>query len=72
MTATQQDIKEFTERYEKQVDKTHKEMIKLTWFMRGGVTLSEIYEMPVSHIEYINDTIKDNFEMSKKSGTPIL
>lgn len=72
MTATQQDIKEFTERYEKQVDKTHKEMIKLTWFMRGGVTLSEIYEMPVNHIEYINDAIKDNFEMSKKAGTPII
>lgn len=40
--------------------------------MRGGVTLSEIYEMPANHLQYINDTIKDNFEMSKKSGTPIL
>lgn len=40
--------------------------------MRGGVSISELHEMPVSHIEHINEVIKDNFEMSKKAKTPII
>lgn len=40
--------------------------------MRGGITISELYEMPVSHIKHINAVVEDNFEMSKKAGTPIL
>jgi|TARA_Y100000022_G_C12996167_1_gene260156 hypothetical protein len=40
--------------------------------MRGGVSISELHEMPVTHIKHLNDIIDQNFEMSKKAGTPIL
>jgi len=40
--------------------------------MRGGVSISELHEMPVNHIKHLNDIIDQNFEMSKKAGTPIL
>ena len=40
--------------------------------MRGGVSISEIHEMPVNHIKYINSVIDDNFELSKTAGTPII
>jgi|TARA_A200000159_G_scaffold164572_1_gene194874 hypothetical protein len=40
--------------------------------MRGGVSISELHEMPVGHIKHLNEIIDQNFEMSKKAGTPIL
>jgi len=40
--------------------------------MRGGVSISEIYDMPITHIEHIHKIIGENFEMSKKAKTPIL
>jgi len=40
--------------------------------MRGGVSISEIHEMPVTHIKHLNSIIENNFEMSKKAGTPII
>lgn len=40
--------------------------------MRGGVSISELHEMPANHIDYLNDIVRDNFELSKQAGTPIL
>ena len=50
----------------------HKNMYKLSWYMRGGVSISEIHQMPADHIKYLNEIVNDNFEMSKQAGTPIL
>jgi hypothetical protein len=50
----------------------HKTLLKLTWYMRGGVSISELHQMPVGHIDHLNDIITENFEMSKKAGMPIL
>lgn len=47
-------------------------MLKLTWYMRGGVSISELHDMPAGHLAHINDIIKDNYEMSKQAGMPIL
>lgn len=40
--------------------------------MRGGVSISELRQMPVTHIDHLNEIVKDNYEMSKKAGMPIL
>jgi|ETNmetMinimDraft_4_1059912.scaffolds.fasta_scaffold39652_4 hypothetical protein len=40
--------------------------------MRGGVSISEIQDMPLGHLKHINDIVGENFEMSKKAGVPIL
>lgn len=52
--------------------KVHKNLLKLTWYMRGGVSISELHQMPVGHIKHLNDIVNENYEMSKKAGTPIL
>jgi len=46
------------------------EIIKMCWFMRGGITYNEA--MNLSHAErvMISDLIKDNLETTKKSGLP--
>ena len=71
-SASGAEIVEKQETYQKKLDNLHKPLYKLSWYMRGGVSIKELHEMPVNHIEYLNDIIKDNFEMSQKAGTPIL
>jgi hypothetical protein len=38
--------------------------------MRGGISLTEAYEMDLSDRQIINDIIKDNLETTKESGLP--
>ena len=40
--------------------------------MRGGVSISELHDMPAGHITYLNEVVTDNFELSKQAGMPIL
>jgi len=40
--------------------------------MRGGVSISELHDMPAGHIKYLNEIVSENYEMSKKAGMPIL
>lgn len=40
--------------------------------MRGGVSISELHDMPAGHIKHLNEIINENYEMSKKAGMPIL
>lgn len=46
------------------------EIFRLVWFMRGGLTLSEAYELDISDREIINKVIKDNLETAKETGMP--
>lgn len=72
MTATQQDIQKKSDNFEKELDMFHKNMLRLCWYMRGGVTIEQMYDMPPAHLEHINSIVEDNFEMSKKAGMPII
>jgi hypothetical protein len=38
--------------------------------MRGGITYTELMQMPVSDIALINEIVKSNLETTKKSGMP--
>ncbi len=40
--------------------------------MRGGVSISELHDMPAGHIAYLNEIVQENFDLSQKAGTPIL
>jgi hypothetical protein len=47
-------------------------MTKIAWYMRGGVTLSELLDMPQSDYKHFNTVIEDNLELSKKTKQVIL
>ena len=46
------------------------DVLKLCWYMRGGVTYDEAMQMSQSERSIINDIVKDNMEVTKKSGLP--
>jgi hypothetical protein len=46
------------------------DVLKMCWYMRGGVTYEEAMHMSQTERAIINDIIKDNYETTKKSGLP--
>jgi hypothetical protein len=46
------------------------EILKMCWYMRGGVTYSEVMNMSSKERDIINTIIKENLETTKKSGLP--
>jgi|TARA_R110000823_G_scaffold66202_1_gene155114 hypothetical protein len=46
------------------------DMLKMVWYMRGGVTYSEVVNMSGPEREYIGKLIKENLETAKKTGQP--
>ena len=47
-------------------------MTKVAWYMRGGVTMSELLDMPQSDYKHFNTVIEDNLELSKKTKQVVL
>ena len=46
------------------------ELLKICWYMRGGVTLDEAYAMSHQDRSIIGEIVKENLETTKKSGLP--
>ena len=46
------------------------EIMKICWFMRGGVSYQEALNLSPDDRSIIADLIKDNLETAKKSGQP--
>lgn len=44
------------------------EILKICWFMRGGVTYHEALDMGYQDRKIIADIVKDNLETTKKTG----
>jgi hypothetical protein len=63
-------INQLVQGMEKETKAIKEEIFRLCWHMRGGVTLTEAYEMDVSDREIIAKIIESNFEITKESGLP--
>ena len=44
------------------------ELVKMTWYMRGGLSYSEATALSPTEREIIAQLVKDNLETTKKSG----
>jgi len=47
-------------------------MTTIAWYMRGGVSMFELLDIPQSEYKYFNEVIEDNVEMSKKANQLII
>ena len=63
-------IQELLNSMDRQAKDLKSELIKLVWYMRGGITYAEILMMNSSEREIIGKLIKENLETTKKSGLP--
>jgi hypothetical protein len=55
---------------EKETRDIRLDVLKLCWYMRGGITYEEAMQMSQIERGIINDIVKDNMETTKKSGLP--
>jgi len=56
------------------LDKESKELkvdlMKLCWYMRGGITIDDAYSLCFEDRQIVSGIIKENLETTKKSGLP--
>lgn len=55
---------------ENEVKNFKQELYKICWFMRGSISLREVYLMGSEDREIISNIVKENIETTKKSGLP--
>ena len=64
------EILEEVKNMENQQKEIKSEVMKLCWYMRGGMTLDEGYNASYEDRVLVNDIVKENLETTKKSGMP--
>jgi len=58
------------ERMEKESKAFKDNIIRMSWYMRGGMTVADLMEASAAEREVINKLIKENLDTTKKSGLP--
>ncbi len=58
------------EKLDKESAKIKEELIKMCWYMRGGLSLDDAFYMSYEDRNIVSKIIKENLETTKKSGLP--
>ena len=58
------------ESQDKEVKSIKEDLLKMCWFMRGGLTYEEALNLSLQEREIIGGIIKENLETTKKTGLP--
>jgi len=58
------------ERMDREAKQTRSEILKLCWYMRGGITYTEAMNLSSEERTIIGALIKENLDTTKKSGLP--
>lgn len=46
------------------------DLYKLCWYMRGGITIDDVFTMSYEEREIIGNLVIENLETTKKTGMP--
>jgi len=55
---------------DKEAEEIRREALKMSWFMRGGLSYDQAMALGVNERKMISAIIKENLETTKKSGLP--
>lgn len=56
--------------YEKDTKALREELIKICWYMRGGITLAEVFLLTPDDRLIVGELIEENLKITKDSGLP--
>ncbi len=70
MTLTDDEIVKFLDDLDQESKAIKDELLRMCWYMRGGLTYEESMYLSRSEREIIGKLIDDNLETTKKSGMP--
>ncbi len=67
------DIEEYLKSLEKQSKDIKEEIFRLAWYMRGSVNSTDLFHLYSNEDRLIiSEIVKENIEITKKSGMPII
>jgi hypothetical protein len=58
------------EGYEKETKAMKEEVLRICWYMRGGISYNDAMLLSQQERELIDKIVNDNMETTKKSGLP--
>lgn len=61
---------EYIERMDREAKNIRQENLRLTWYMRGGITYEQIMQMSAEERSMISQIAKENIETTKKTKLP--
>jgi len=70
LTLSNEQVVEYLNSLDKESKAIKKDLLKMCWYMRGGLTYDEAFNLSSQERDIINDIIKDNLETTKKSKMP--
>lgn len=68
MTLSNSEIVELLERFSKESKALKDNILRMCWYMRGGITYDEAIMLSQQEREIIGSIIKENLETTKKTG----
>jgi hypothetical protein len=70
LTLSDSEVVALIDSYEKESRAIKEEALKMTWFMRGGLSYEDAIMLSFREKEIIAKIVKDNMETTKESGLP--
>lgn len=70
MNLDNEGIVKYLDSMDKETRAIRDEAMRMTWWMRGGISYEDALMLTIPEKEIINEIIKDNMESTKKSGLP--
>lgn len=55
---------------DQEVENIKRELLRSCWYMRGGVTLDEMFSLGIEERKIISEIIKENIDITKESKLP--
>lgn len=70
MSLSLEEIDQITKEMEDETKAIKDELFRFCWYMRGGVTITEAYNLSTEDREIIANIIEKNLEITKKTTLP--
>lgn len=70
MILAAEDIAKAVDDMEGEVKQLRSDVLKMCWYMRGGLTYQEALHLSHTERQLINDIIRENLETTKKTKMP--
>lgn len=72
LTLSLEEIDQEVKKLEKESKALKHELFKLMWYMRGSITIEQVYALDLEDREIISKIILENIETSKKTGMTLI
>jgi hypothetical protein len=70
LTLDNEEVIEELDQLDRQSKALKKNLMKMCWYLRGGMTYEEIYQLGPLDRQIINKVVEENLEVAKESGLP--